>query len=74
MQEVLAFPNDYDLVNTIENNVARSSPFTRRGVRTATIIHGCDVVGMKGKITKKPSKCLFPMKLEMYCLILLRTI
>ena len=56
IQEVLASPSDYDLANTIENNVVRAIPFTRRDVRIANIIHGRDVAGMKGKSTKRPSK------------------
>ena len=75
MQEVLASQSDYDLANAIENNVTLgSTPFTRRDVRIATIIHDRDVAGTKGKTTKKPSKSLIPMKLEMYRLTLLRTI
>ena len=56
MQEVLASPSDYDLANAIENNVVGSTPFTKRDVKIATIIHCCDVAGMEGKTTKKPSK------------------
>ena len=56
MQQVLASPSDYNLANAIKNNVVGSTPFTRRDVRIANIIHSCDVVGMKGKTTKKPSK------------------
>ena len=56
MQEVLASPSDYDLANAIENNVVGATPFTRRDVRIASIIHGPDVAGMKGKSVKRPSK------------------
>ena len=56
IQQVLASPSNYDLANVIENNVVRSTPFTRRDVRIANIIHGCDIAGMKGITTKKPSK------------------
>ena len=56
MQEVLASSSDYDLANAIENNVAGSTPFIRRDVRIANIIHGRDVAAMKGKSTKRPSK------------------
>ena len=55
MQEVMASSN-YDLANSIENNVVGSTPFIKRDVRIATIIHSCDVAGMKGKTTKTPSK------------------
>ena len=53
---MLATSSDYDLANVIENNIVESTPFTRRDVRIANIIHSCDVAGMKGKTTKKPSK------------------
>ena len=56
MQEVLAPPSDYNLANSIENNVVRSTPFTRRYIRIPILIHGCDVADMKEKITKKLSK------------------
>ena len=56
MQQVLASPSNYDLANAIENNVVGATAFTRRDVRIANIIHGCDVAGMKGKTTKKPGK------------------
>ena len=56
MQQVLASPSNYDMAKTIENNVVRATPFTRRDVRNAGIIHGCDVATMKGKSTKKQSK------------------
>ena len=56
MQEVLTSPSDYDLANTVENNVVGSTPFTRRNIRIATVINGRDVAALKGKTTKKPSK------------------
>ena len=56
MQQVLASPSNYDLANAIENNVVRATPFTRRDVRIADIIHGRDVAALKGKSTKKQSK------------------
>ena len=56
MQQVLASPSDYDLANAIENNVVGATPFTRKDVRIANIIHGHHVVGMKGETTKKPRK------------------
>ena len=49
MQEVLAFPSDYNLANAIENNVVGFTPFTGRDVRIARLIQGRDVAGMKGK-------------------------
>ena len=64
MQEVLASPSDYDLANAIENNIVGATPFTRRDVRIADIIHGRDVAGMKGKSTKKPSKMPNPDKVR----------
>ena len=56
LQEVLASPSDYDLANAVENNIVGSTPFTRRDIRIATLIHGQDVAALKGKITKRPSK------------------
>ena len=56
MQEVLASPSDYDLANAIENNVVGATPFTRRDVRIANIIHSRDIAGMKGKSTKRPAR------------------
>ena len=56
MQQVLASPSNYDLANAIKNNVVRATPFTRRDVRIANIIHDRYVAGMKGKTSKKPSK------------------
>ena len=56
MQEVLASSSDYNFSNAVENNVVGSTPFTRRDIRIATVINGCDVAVMKGKTTKKPSK------------------
>ena len=56
MQQVLASPSDYDLAYAIENNVVGSTPFTRRDVRIANIVHCRDVAGIKEKTTKKPSK------------------
>ena len=64
MQEVLASPSNYDLANAIENNVVGSTPFTRRDVQIASIIHGADVAGMKGKLVKKPSKMKNPDKVR----------
>ena len=49
MQQVLASPSDYDLINAIENNVVESTFFTRRDVRNASIMQGHGVVGLKGK-------------------------
>ena len=49
MQQVLASPSNYDLANVIEHNVVGATPFTRRDIRIANIIHDCDVAGMKGK-------------------------
>ena len=60
IQQVLASQSNYDLANAIENIVVGATPFTRRYVRIADIIHGCDVAGMKGKTTKKPSKMPSP--------------
>ena len=57
---MLEFPSDYDLATAIENNVVGVTPFTRRDVRIANIIHGRHVAGMKGKTTKKPSKMSNP--------------
>ena len=62
MQKVLASPSDYKLANAIENNVFRSTAFTRRDVRIANIIHGHNAAGLKGKITKKASKMSNPDK------------
>ena len=56
LQEVLASPSDFDLTNTIENNIIGSTPFTRRDAEIATAMHGRGVAGMKGEITKKLSK------------------
>ena len=64
MQEILASSSDYDLANAIENNVVGSTPFTKRNVRIATLIHGRDVAGMKEKTTKKPSKMPNPDKVR----------
>ena len=60
MQQVLASPSNYDMENAIQNNVVRATPFTRRDVKIADVIHGCDVVALKGKLTKKQSKMLNP--------------
>ena len=56
LQEVLASPSDYDLANAVENNIVGSTPFTRRDIRIATVIHGRNVAALKGKTTKSPSK------------------
>ena len=56
LQEVLASPSDYDLANAVENSVVGTTPFTRRNIRIATIIHGHDVAALKGKTNKKPSE------------------
>ena len=56
MQQVLASPSNYDMANAIENNVVGATPYTRRDVRNADIIHGRDVAALKGKSTKKQSK------------------
>ena len=64
MQEVLTSPSDYDLANAIENNVVGSTPFTRRDVRIANIIHGRDAAGMKGKSNKRPSKMPNPDEVQ----------
>ena len=53
MQQVLVLPSNYDLANKIENNVVGATPFTRRDVRIANIIHSHDVVTLKGKSTKR---------------------
>ena len=60
LQEMLASPRDYDLANIIKSNVIRSIHFTRRDVRIATLIHGCDIAGIKRKTTRKPSKIRNP--------------
>ena len=64
MQQVLASPSYYDLANAIENNVVGATPFTRRDVRIADIIHGCDIAGLKGKSTKRPSKMPNPDEVQ----------
>ena len=56
MQQVLASLSNYDMANAIENNVVGATPFTRRDVRNADIIHGRDVAALKEKPTKKQSK------------------
>ena len=56
MQQVLVSPSNYDLANTFENNVVQATLFTRRDVRIANIIYGCDVAALKGKSTKRQSK------------------
>ena len=53
---MLASPSDYDLANAVENNIVGSTPFTRRNIRIATVIHGWNVAALKGKTTKSPSK------------------
>ena len=60
MQEFLISPSDYDLANAIENNMVGATPFTRRDVRIASIIHSADVAGMKRKSVKRPSKMQNP--------------
>ena len=59
LQEVLVSPSDCDLANIVEINVVSSTPFTRRDIRIATAIRGCDVAALKGKTIKKPSKMSF---------------
>ena len=63
LQEVLASPSDYDLANAVKNNIVGSTPFTRRDIRIATVIHGRNVAALKGKTTKSPSKMPNPDKI-----------
>ena len=74
MQQVLASLSDYNLANAIESNVVGSTPFTRRDVRIANIMHGYNITGMKGKPTKKPGMMPDLDEFKMYCTILLKTI
>ena len=61
---MLASPSNYDLANAIKNNIVGATPFTRRDVRIANIIHGRDVARLKGKETKKPSKMPNPNEVQ----------
>jgi hypothetical protein len=56
LQEVLACPSDFDLVNAVEHNIIGNNPFTRRDVRIAKQIYGQDVAALKGKTVKQQSK------------------
>ena len=47
MQQVLASPSNYDLVNVIKNNVLGATPFTSRNIRITNIIHDHDVAARK---------------------------
>ena len=60
---MLASPSDYNLANAVENNIVGSTPFTRRDISIATVIHGRNVAALKGKTTKSPSKMPNPDKI-----------
>ena len=62
LQELLASSSDYNLVNTVENNAVGSTPFTRKDIRIATAIHGCDVAVLKENQPSSLARCSTPTK------------
>jgi hypothetical protein len=56
LQEVLAYPSDFDLANAVEHNIIGNNPFTRRDAHIANKIYGPDVAAFKGKTVKQQSK------------------
>lgn len=58
----MASPSDHDLANAVGNNVVGSTPFTRRDVRIATLIHGRDVAGLKEKTNQETKQDAQPRR------------